>query len=68
MNGRQDAYSQMDVHRLVDMYSDEVIESRASSGSKGGIRLGRLGDEALHGFNVLATLVLAQRAPAEELH
>lgn len=56
----------MDVHSLVDMNGHEVIEARASPWSKGGIRLRRFGDEALHRFNVLMALVLGQGTPTEQ--
>lgn len=54
----------MDSQRLVDVNGDKIVVSVASTGSKGRVNLGGLGEEALNSADVRLALLCAEIGPA----
>jgi hypothetical protein len=53
----------VDVHGLVDVDRDKVVEASARPGGKGRVDLGGLLGEASHGISVLLAFALGEGAP-----
>jgi hypothetical protein len=61
----QEAAAVVDLHGLVDVHGNEVVEAALGSRGFRRWRVGRLRLQALDGVDVILLLLLAQRAPVD---